>query len=308
MSKEQFFSFRSLLTITLFTALFIRITVRDTFFAFATFYYITPWSVLFILALLISLLCFRKRELKSGWLIGALAIIILTVWFYTGYSKNQRGAANSPQRLLFWNAAHAKYGAAKAIAHVKSLDAEIIGIAEAGRTDEILPEWQQAFSDRTVIALKGEMLFLTTATVLEKESGRLARTGNYNWLKLSLDGKIFSVCFVDIAPNPFRSREPAFTALAGIIQTHKDEDVIIMGDFNTPLDSVFFDLFKESFYHAFEHSGNGFAATWPVPLPVLTIDHVWVGKRFQLIESRLDQSWSDHCSILVEFQCPGENS
>jgi vancomycin resistance protein VanJ len=308
MLKKHFLSFRFLLTVILFFGLLIRLTVRDALFAFATFYYVIPWSALFVLALAISLLCFKKRELKSGWLTGSLAIIILATWFYTGYSKNQRRITNSPQRLMFWNAAHTKYGTAKAIAHVKSMDAEIVGIAETGQTDEAIAEWKQAFSDRTVEVLKGEMLLLTSGTVLEKESGKLARTGNYSRFKLGFGEKIFSVLLVDIDPNPFRSREPAFAALAGIIQMHKDENLIIMGDFNTPLDSVFFDSFKESFYHAFEHSGNGFAATWPAPFPVLTIDHVWIGKRFQLIESRLHQSWSDHCSIFVEFQFPGENS
>jgi vancomycin resistance protein VanJ len=308
MSKAQLFSFRFLLAIVLFVALVIRLTVRDTFFAFATFYYITPWSILFVLALFTSCFCFVKKELKSGGLFGFLAIIILLVWFYTGYSRNQPGVANQPQRLMFWNAQHTKYGTAKAIAHVKSIDADIVGIAETGRTDEAIAEWQRAFSDRTVAVLKGEMLLLTRGIILEKESGRLARTGDYNWFKLGFGEKVFSVLLVDIDPDPARSREPAFHALAGIIEMHKDENLIIMGDFNTPLDSVFFDSFKETFYHAFTQSGNGFAATWPLPLPILQIDHVWVGKRFQLIESRLNQSWSDHRSIVVEFQFPGENS
>jgi vancomycin resistance protein VanJ len=307
MLKVQFFSFRFLSAIILFFALLIRLTVRDTFFIFATFYYITPWAALFIFALLISCLYFRKKELKSAGLFGSLAILLAVMWLYTGYSKNQRGFANQPQRLMFWNAAHAKYGTVNAIEHVKSLKADVVGIAEAGRTDEAIAQWKQAFSDRTVEVLKGEMLLLTTGTILEKESGKLARTGNYNWFKLSFGEKIFSLLLVDIDPNPSRSREPAFVALKEFIQMHKDENLIIMGDFNTPLDSVFFDSFKESFYHAFKYSGNGFAATWPEPIPVLTIDHVWFGKEFQLIESRLHQSWSDHRSILVEFQFPGEN-
>jgi hypothetical protein len=105
--KKRFFAFRFLLATILFFALLIRFTVRDAFFPFATFYYITPWSVLFILASLISCFCFRKREVKSVWLFGCFAILIMMMWLYTGYSKNQRSFANSPQRLMFWNAAHA---------------------------------------------------------------------------------------------------------------------------------------------------------------------------------------------------------
>ncbi len=307
MLKSHILSLRFLLAAAFFFALLIRVTIRDSLHFFATFYYLTTWMVLFPVAVALALLCLRNREMEAAGLFAFLAFFMLLMWLYTGYSRHPRRVTEPGQTLMFWNAEHTKHGVAKAVAHVKNIEADTIGIAEAGRTEEAIKEWQQAFADRTVKVLGGEMLLLTKGTILETVSGDLAEMGNYHWLKLRFGETVFSILFVDIDLVRYESREPAFSALSTVMQKHQDENLIIMGDFNTPLESVFFDPFRQNFIHAFAHSGNGFAATWPVPFPVLNIDHVWVNKRCRLIESKLNKSWSDHRSIKVEFQFPPEN-
>jgi endonuclease/exonuclease/phosphatase (EEP) superfamily protein YafD len=50
---------------------------------------------------------------------------------------------------------------------------------------------------------------------------------------------------------------------------------ILAGDFNTPRTSAAFDAWRGPLQHAWETAGTGFDATWPNPLPVLSIDQVW---------------------------------
>jgi endonuclease/exonuclease/phosphatase family metal-dependent hydrolase len=78
--------------------------------------------------------------------------------------------------------------------------------------------------------------------------------------------------------------------------------VVLMGDFNTPSDSVHFDSLRQGFQNAFETGGNGNAATWPVPLPVLAIDHIWTNRLVRVHSARHAGSvQSDHKAVFAEL-------
>jgi endonuclease/exonuclease/phosphatase family metal-dependent hydrolase len=145
------------------------------------------------------------------------------------------------------------------------------------------------------------MLFITSGEASCVESGELGRGGAYNVLTTDLNGNTFTTILVDIDPNPIQSRRQAFAALTKVVQAHLEENLIVMGDFNTPIESFYFDSFRRDLVHSFESCGSGFRATWPVPLPILTIDHLWVGRNVRL--SRCQANWShfsDHRSLTVD--------
>ena len=54
--------------------------------------------------------------------------------------------------------------------------------------------------------------------------------------------------------------------------------VIVMGDFNTPLESRYFDgLQALGLRNAFTSAGRGWAETWGLGLPIVAIDQIWLG-------------------------------
>jgi endonuclease/exonuclease/phosphatase family metal-dependent hydrolase len=146
------------------------------------------------------------------------------------------------------------------------------------------------------------MALITKGKILSVERGSLGGCGRFNLLEVALNGEQFHVLLVDIDGDPFQSRSPAFERLARIIRAYAQANLIVMGDFNTPLGSVLFESFRQDLTHAFESRGIGYAETWPIPLPVLAIDHIWVSKKLNVVSCDLHWSHlSDHRSVLASI-------
>jgi endonuclease/exonuclease/phosphatase family metal-dependent hydrolase len=173
------------------------------------------------------------------------------------------------------------------------------------KTKKVRGAWKNAFPNCKVELLAGEMALITRGEILSKQSGSLGGCGRFNLLEVALNGKRFQILLVDIDGDPFQSRAPAFALLSKMIRAYAPAKLIVMGDFNTPLDSVWFESFRQELTHAFERGGVGFAETWPVPLPVLAIDHIWVSKKINVVNCNLNWSWlSDHRSIVAIVALP----
>ena len=78
---------------------------------------------------------------------------------------------------------------------------------------------------------------------------------------------------------------------------------LVVGDFNTPYDSVAFDPWRYQWFHGLSQSSRTpGAATWPIGLPLLSIDHVWLSK-----DLWPRQAWKetvlgfDHAWQVIEF-------
>ncbi len=110
---------------------------------------------------------------------------------------------------------------------------------------------------------------------------------------------------VDGVSDPWRSRLPFLNAVTEECQTARNEgrpfDVIV-GDFNTPSRSLGFDGLAASGYSLASRSAPGWRATFPAWLPVLDIDHIWVGQSLRLRSCRLFlNAWSDHRGQFVSL-------
>ncbi len=78
---------------------------------------------------------------------------------------------------------------------------------------------------------------------------------------------------------------------------------MLLGDFNTPVDSVWLSAIRARFDNAFEVAGNGILATWPLPLPVLALDQVWVSDQLGVSCAKIGWSMlSDHRPVFTEIR------
>ena len=285
--------------------LLLRFFVKDWIGAFAVLYYSTPLPILAIFAFGLGLIWRFSRRMRLARFYFIFALGCLSVWSYESFSLNSHAATPSNMKLFFWNAAHTKR-ADEIADYIHQFNADLIGIVEAGtKTKKVRSAWKNAFPNYNVELLEGEMALITRGEILSKESGSLGRRGRFNLLEVTLNGERFHVLLVDIDGDPLRSRAPAFASLAKMIRAYSHAKLIVMGDFNTPFDSVLFESFRQELTHAFERGGGGFAETWPVPLPVLAIDHIWVSKNINVANCNLNWSrFSDHRSVVANVALP----
>jgi len=285
--------------------LVLRFFIKDWIGAFAVLYYSTPLPILAIFAFGLGLIWRFSRRMRLARFYFIFALGCLSVWSYESFSLNSHAATPSNMKLFFWNAAHTKR-ADEIADYIHQFNADLIGIVEAGtKTKKVRSAWKNAFPNYNVELLEGEMALITRGEILSKESGSLGRRGRFNLLEVTLNGERFHVLLVDIDGDPLRSRAPAFASLAKMIRAYSHAKLIVMGDFNTPFDSVLFESFRQELTHAFERGGGGFAETWPVPLPVLAIDHIWVSKNINVANCNLNWSrFSDHRSVVANVALP----
>jgi endonuclease/exonuclease/phosphatase family metal-dependent hydrolase len=107
---------------------------------------------------------------------------------------------------------------------------------------------------------------------------------------------------VDLPSDPRLERGPLLDRARRWAESRGDVPLVTLGDFNTPFDASGFDAWRAAFRHAFATSGSGWAPTWPMPIPVLEIDHVWTNSRIDV--SRCEHGLSlasDHRPVLFEF-------
>lgn len=296
--------FNICLTSLLVIILLIRFIIKDSIFGFSIIYYATPLALTVILALLVAFIYHKTNQLKLSLTILAISISLLVYWLFSSYQNHQINHTNDEIKTVFWNTDHAIKGVENISNFIKKYNPDLIGVVEAGiELNNKSPDWQKAFSGYTVELLKGDMLFITTGKVLSKESGSLAGKGNYNLIKLELQNKQLIVIIVDMFATPLNNRKIPFEPLTKLIEQHKQSNLIIMGDFNTPKDSVFFNSFRTSLDHAFETTGIGFSETWPIPFPILSIDHIWVSKTIKPLACKLNYTFlSDHKMVVANFE------
>jgi endonuclease/exonuclease/phosphatase (EEP) superfamily protein YafD len=122
-------------------------------------------------------------------------------------------------------------------------------------------------------------------------------------IRARVRGRELHLLQTDIYALPGHYRGTALRRLGEIARASADAPVIILGDFNTPRNSHFFQDWRAGgLRNAFEAAGHGYAATWPSPLPVLSLDQIWFNSRLRAVRSEHVTSWSsDHRAVVAEF-------
>jgi endonuclease/exonuclease/phosphatase (EEP) superfamily protein YafD len=290
-----------LLAIVLFVSgLAIRATVRDRYDGWSIVYYATPWPVLAAVAVAAAIAS-AHRKARLTWGISSFACAV--AWLGFSWVNSPASAEPSQLRVVSWNAEHPKRRLPEVIAIARAFEADLLGITETESTAPADAEkWRSAFPGFNVRTLPGFMLFITRGEILSTSRASLADRGRVNVVDIRINNRPLTVFFVEFNANPLRSRRPAFQALEKILDEHVQASAIVMGDFNTPLDSVHFAGLRSRMAHTFETAGHGLSETWPIPAPVLALDHIWATPSLRAL--RCSHAWepiSDHRAVIAEF-------
>lgn len=283
-------------------AIALRLTCRDSLAAAAPFFYATPLALIWSGLALASGLFFGVRKSSLAVLAGVLAV---ACWGWWQETQMAAAAPASPGglRVAFWNTARLNAGWPDVADQISLFSSPLMGFVEAGPCDpETRERWQDRFPRHRAIFFGNGLVLLAEGEILETSQGKLARGCYYGRATVQINGRRLMAFVVDIHSSPFYSREEALTTLTELAARSTDEPVVIMGDFNTPSDSVHFQSLRKHYENAFETAGRGNLATWPAPCPVLAIDHIWTSRRLAVHRAWHDSSLrSDHAAVIAEL-------
>ena len=284
-------------------ALVVRFTIRDRVPGFSTIYYATPLPILALgpaAAGVVALLVRRPRWAAGS---AAGALLLPAVFFATSH-RSLAASKGGEIRGVLWNVSHGTAGWDRVASGLRSRNPDLIAIVEGGTRVDLGREtlFRHAMADGDGRWFdRGMGLAVRGGRILEWRDQDLAEFGRAIFVRIEIRGRPLEVVLVDLDADPFRSRAEAFAELGRALEQGTRGPRVVLGDFNTPWDSVHFDPFRATMHHAFDRAGSGLSPTWPLPLPVLELDHVWGrGVRFTSCAHE-DLGASDHRAVAFDF-------
>lgn len=208
-----------------------------------------------------------------------------------------------PLRVVFWNVCRGLGGWNGLARELKKQQADIVGLVESGLShQQIAKHWGPHFKDYHVRYLGRGMTIITRGEIGEIKDFLLAEGSHAYAISVMLEGYEYLVIICDIRSTPWRSRREPIEKLNQIVAANSEKSIILMGDFNTPMDSLHIQTFHSMLHNVFEQSGNGLHVTWPLPLPVHALDQIWVNDHISIQSAELGWSWrSDHRAVITDL-------
>jgi len=277
------------------TGIVMHATVRDGVDDLVVVFYVLPMMVL--LGLAVFLILFRRGR----WVAIVVAALIAVTWCARSFSwHSPEPAAPNEVRVLFWNLNRPTKPFKPLIGMIRELKPDFVACVEPGENaasdvagyKAALPGYDCQFMPRGI-------LWLSRHPSRYRARGRLDSLGAYAVFEAQLKERTQRFVTIDVYGPPMLPRTGQLAEALSF--TNQDPKVIIMGDFNTPFESVHFDPFRnEHLQDALTVGGRGFRETWFYGLPLLSLDHIWLGKDWHVLEAR--KIWtrdSDHAAVFV---------
>lgn len=286
--------------------LLLQFGLKDRVFGLRLLFYAMPKPCLLALALLLAV--WPLAKLRERGLAALAAALLAFAWFSVSWRseplqvprRNEAGEV----RILFWNLCRPSGLHPGMVEMVKEFQPHFAAFVEPGeknmegncRTYEsMLPGYQAAWMPRGI-------LWLSRVPSRYRERGKLEGSGAFARFEVNGLGPPFPVVVADVYPHPLHWRKGQLEEVLAHAQGRGD--AILAGDFNTPLESALLDSYRERFTNALEAAGRGFKETWPLGLPLLSLDHLWLGPEWEAVEAR--KVWrtqhSDHAALLVTLR------
>ena len=284
-----------------------HVTLRDRWCPISMWIYMSPPEVLSVV-LAGSLGWAAWRGESKPWLAAGCVMLVLLGglvgvrdWrFHSTFEKSPQTSI----RVGFWNLNRGVWASWDRMAcAARDFDADVLGFVEA--VDE-LPQtsefWQARFPNHQVLTLGGGFVVLVRGQVTREGAGVLRGGGRFRRLKAEVNGQRFTLVLADLPSDPWMSRERPLRHLSELLAAQTESPTLVVGDFNTPTFSVWFDELRSDWTNAFDFVGQGYCPTWPMPLPVLTLDQMWGNRHIQFHRAENHGSLlSDHRMVLAEF-------
>lgn len=256
----------------------ISLTVRDALVPTAVIFFGVPWLARLVLAVTAHFIL-RPCGLKTRCLCTAIALHSL---IQAGQSFHWRDAAKVPAvgfDVTLWNVGRNLWKMPREWPRLAGPETRLVVLIEAGSfRGDTWKQFTTTHPDFTwqrldggiVVGVKGKLIDVTPMG--DRPRFRCHR------IRAEINGVVHTVCAVDIPSQPWLPREPF---LKRILDVSAGDRCMILGDFNTPPTARGFDSWRNKLSLANEAQTRGFGETWCYGLPLLELDHLWLGKDLQ---------------------------
>lgn len=295
---------RTILWLLLIIGLLLHFTIRDRIDEIAFLFYVLPLPVLLCFALLLG--WGSKSETRCRRTAMFLALVVIVAWSTRSWRWHEAPASVQRQpnevRVMFWNLSRPPGPFADFVNLVNEFEPDVIGCTEPAdkgeKTD--ITVWQQALPNYQARPPFKELIWFTRLAPRYESTGTLDSMGSYMHAELDLAGQVVPLVLADIWASPWIPRTKQLQEALAHVSGRPN--ALLIGDFNTPGESVHFDAYRQDLTDAFEVGGRGLRETWFYTLPVLSIDHIWIGRDWQVLDTRKIWSFdSDHAALLVRL-------
>lgn len=291
----------TLLRIAIVVGVLLHLTIRDAIPGVAVAYYALPRGLLAGLAFTVAMTAAARRQRRDAamWLAATAGLVC---WHVVADWKFAPPAAQADEiRVMYWNACRGYGGWDSVIEEVRRHDPDLVALGETEHhSSEFRAMWRRELPEYDISFLGGGMMCLVRGT---SSDARALKTDGYSpvrELDVQIGGVEYRCLIVDVYAHPLYDRRRALMAIATLADASSDRRLLILGDFNTPVDSVHLSDLRRHHSNAFEQAGRGCIATWPSIAPLLSLDQVWVNSYLQVQDCR--HAWtvvSDHRPVLL---------
>ncbi|WP_339893424.1 endonuclease/exonuclease/phosphatase family protein [uncultured Algibacter sp.] len=266
--------------------LLIHFVLKENNYFFSLLYYTLPLPLIIIAVVLFSI--FQSKKIRTYNLI--LALVLSVIWFGRSFKINTSEAIKETDiEVVFWNATH-KREFKDVFDEVETLPDVVVLVEyhaeELAETKLNYPDFFFYWHSESEIGIFSKMTIDIKEVVLSEDETVV--------INFFTNGINFYAIDVASSMNVYRKQQLKFvTESIKVI-----ENTILLGDFNTPLESKFLNDIRTNFNQVLTEKGNGFRETWFWNIPLLSLDHIWVSKDLEIIKAeKISTFKSDHSMV-----------
>ncbi len=290
--QKLVWSLVNLFKIIVVISILIYFTAKDYFYWSSIIFYAFPLPVIFGISVLLFLL---KRKCRFKIMYFMISFFLGFFWIVNSYCFNDFEFIGESPEIVFWNAAK-KRNFKEAFVVSESLP-DVLVMVEYDQTDkENINTIKSKYKNYYFSIVRGKIGVFSKEKIENVRAIEMKHNSFMVYFNTRILGKDYNFYAVDITANIKYFRKPMLDEAYRNIKTTKN--TIVLGDFNTPYESVHFKNYKTNFSHAFSEKGHGFRETWQWNLPLLSIDHIWVSRDItpQFVE-KIKTFKSDHVML-----------
>ena len=280
-------------------------TIADRTPLSAWVFYFVPLPVSALALLIAAILFVGAMRPRSALAAGAAALSLYGFWVFAHtFDQPCESTDANGLRVVSWNVNHLRRGMDAVAAQLETTGADVIGLVEASHpSPKHLEFWRARFPGHTVLLPGGGLVLIARGDVVSTQMRELIGISRLLVADLEIDGAPLRVALADLDASPRFDKQALLQSTFDAAGHGETPPTIVMGDFNTPIDSLWFRAVRGTYVHAFEKAGTGLLATWPSERPLLAIDHIWAGPGLTATCARLEATpLSDHSMFRADFR------
>ncbi len=281
--------------------LIVHFILKDHFRFLQIVFYAFPLPLIIMFGGFVTLLFFKRKRhfiFLVCTTLGLTGIWINNAYIFPSTVEIPKEATS----IIFWNAANrATIHLDILIENIQTIQPDIIALAETENASaEDIQQLSKAFPAYDFRILEGDMLIGIKGHIKNINYVIEEHSYDINFVEAQLTTGPILIAFTDTFQSPTMDKRKTLGTVFELASRRNSD--IIVGDFNTPYESIHFKNYKTD-YTSFHDYGQGFSATWPFGIPLLEIDQLYTNKKFTpIILKKFYYKVSDHAMLVGYFK------